>query len=1115
LRANCLIQKNQTDLNAAFEEVCKNIKSDWEWRYRDSHWIQEKLNYLALVLLDVVPFLENPEEALNTLIDSFEEKEQNRISLRLATASAISTTEGLEKHTIRLLDAVDTIIQNATFASSDIVDYYIQMVRISLDIDKGISKLYFDKAIKAVQEIDLEAIEQIKCIHGFAEMGLSKENPKLAFEFARFVEYSKSRLGRHDRFPTDEGIKGITHLDCASAFGILCRWSHRYVVDIEDHILSILHISLDKGFISPSVGSSLLPLNIYYWKTYVVFVKNLVTKYNVAGNSTQKSYFIKNLLRDLSINCGNDEKKDTTKEIYAAIKDGQFIAKDVLEEFETYSLFLSDLYDNKQDSNELRYNSERTLQPIFDTTNLDITSTSSLNDALAQFNGENTEGSFFRTDIDDLLLKIKEDCRSENYVPHLDAFLNIDPELITFYSFRKALEARLKDWDFHPLVKQWKTEKFDYFLKLWFSHFCYNDHIDFGSISDFASSFLINQTQLMRTIISILPEKIDELEARALYETIQFIKHRLTREENEEVITWALERWNAPIKEEFADGIWNKKHNPIGSSDDVIAQTLRFTLAHPDKRIRWRGVHALRRLVNSGNVQILKTLLIHQNEKSCMPFQHKEYTFFWISAKLYLWVCIARLSKEVPKEISAFKNEILKELQNQELPHVLIIHFIKKTCLNLHAFDKTLFSEEEMGLISNALVSQLKPIKEGKFNRVHRKDRTVNPKWRFDFDTLDTLPYWYSSLSGCFNLPSGDVADIADKYITEKWGYTGKAYKENHVKLPSEEAYHLASNRKGDLPTIENLRLYYEYHAMLCAASELFQREPLLDTEPTSYASWEYWLESHTLGWTEYWLSDLRDAVPSDKRFWVSEFNNTDKKWLKNLKDDQCDKALGLLLAAPKTIVPHGHYTRHFGKNYESVSICSAIVSLKTSESLLRALQTTDNSQDYSIPLEDEGADYEIDAPNFSMKGWLKEIKIGNEGLNKNDPFVNDVRRYCIHLGDAVNQIFDIDYNDDFKSAFYKGEQVSDFQNWSNVSTGNKYSRFESEGSILEVNIDFLLVFLKKSNVAMIVECEVVRQLKDYDYERPKETSNKIVKLYLICPDGEVKTLRGRHFKIG
>jgi hypothetical protein len=149
------------------------------------------------------------------------------------------------------------------------------------------------------------------------------------------------------------------------------------------------------------------------------------------------------------------------------------------------------------------------------------------------------------------------------------------------------------------------------------------------------------------------------------------------------------------------------------------------------------------------------------------------------------------------------------------------------------------------------------------------------------------------------------------------------------------------------------------------------------------------------------------------------------------------------------------------------------------------------------------------------MKGWLKEIKTGNEGLNKNDPFVNDVRRHCIYLGKVVNQFFDIDYSHDFKSAFYEGEQVSNFQNWRNISTGNKYSRFESEGSILEVNIDFLLAFLKKSNMAMIVECEVVRQLKDYDYERLKETSNKIVKLYLICPDGEVKTLRGRHYKIG
>jgi hypothetical protein len=1111
LRADCLVQK---ELNIQFIEICKNIKGDWDWRYRDSYWIHDKLNYLALVLLDVVPFLENPEESLNTLIDSFQEKEQNNISLRLAIASVISTIEGLEKHAIRLFDAVDTIIQNATFASSDIVDYYIQMVRISLDIDKGISKFYFDKAIKAVQEIDLEAIEQIKCIYGFAEMGLPNANPKLAFEFARFVEYSKSRLGYHDGFPIGEGTEGVAHLDCASAFGVLCRWSHRYVVDIEDHILSILHISLDKGFISPSVGSSLLPMNIYYWKTYVAFVKTLLAKFNAVGNSTQKSYFVKNLLRDLKINCGNDEKKATTQAIYEAIKDGQFIAKDVLVEFEEYNSFLANLCENKQDSNDLRYNSSKVVRPDIDTKSIDITSTSSLNNALAQFSDENTEGAFFRLDIDDLLLKIKENCRSENYVPHLDAFLNIDPELITFYSFRKALEARLTDWDFHPLVKQWKTQKFDYFLKLWFSHFCYNDHINFDSITDFASYFSINQAQLMRTIISILPEKIDELEARALYETIQFIKHRLTPKENEEVITWALQRWNAPIKEEFGDGVWNEKYNPIGSSDDVIAQTLRFTLAHPDKRIRWRGVHALRRLVNSGNVQILRSLLIHQNDKNCLPFQHKEYTFFWISAKLYLWVCIARLSKEMPKQISAFKNEMLKELQNQELPHVLIVYFIKKACLNLHAFDDILFSEDELALITNALTSPFAPISEKE--SIDRKETNDSEyKTRFDFNPLDTLPYWYQSLSRCFNLLVEDVADIADKYITERWGYAGNIHNDNHVKATDGDDYLLTSNHKGSLPTVENLRTYYEYHAMFCAAGELLKKEPFLESDSYEpWESWDYWLNSNSLVWSDYWLSDLRGSLPLDKKFWLSEFKKTDEEWVKNIDDEILDEAVGFSAQSePNTIIPFGNHTRYFGEHYERIAIKSTIVTLKTSEALLRALQTTKDNYDYTIPLEE--GEHQIDTPDFSMKGWLKVRKSEYEGLDIEDPFADRANRFCICLGDSLNDCLGIDYSDDFKTAFYKGVTVSSFKSWSNMSKYKRYDNLDSEGGILEVNIDFLLAFLKEKNVGMIVQCQVERQLEERDYKREDSKRNKIVKLYLICPDGEVKTLRGRHYKIG
>jgi hypothetical protein len=79
-------------------------------------------------------------------------------------------------------------------------------------------------------------------------------------------------------------------------------------------------------------------------------------------------------------------------------------------------------------------------------------------------------------------------------------------------------------------------------------------------------------------------------------------------------------------------------------------------LGHPDKKLRWRAIHSLRRLANLNDIGILKVLLEKQNEKDCFPFQNKEYMYYWMSAKLYLWIAIDRISVENPNAIISFKD---------------------------------------------------------------------------------------------------------------------------------------------------------------------------------------------------------------------------------------------------------------------------------------------------------------------------------------------------------------------------------------------------------------------------------------------------------------------------
>jgi hypothetical protein len=1111
---------NRTDnqMISKFHSICKSIKDDWELRYYDSHWAPYKLNFLALVLIDTISYFKVKDKLIHTIICSFEIKKQNSIPLRLAVAEKISTIVGLKPCTLELLYEIDTLIQDSNLPSSEMVNYYIQSSKIAGTIDNKVSKFYFDKAVEAVSEIDIEAQEQIKCISELTQLEIPYDNPHLAFEFSRFVEYCKSRLDGYDHFPLIEGLKGVARLDCPTAFTTICRWSHRYVSNLTELILPVLTISINKEFITSNIGSSMLPINIYYWKSYVEFIKTLIGKYDLLEDSLQKNIFVKSVIRDVQINCNSHEKFETIKSIYEEIKNGKFLDNTLVLNLENYLQFMTSLHDNKSHENISNPTTKKEVLVIEErhnlkVTNIDIVSTSSINEELKRISS-NSDSFFSRPMITELLKEIKTICAPENYVPHLNAFININPELISFYTFEEAIKERLEEWSINPLVRQWKKQNFKQVLKLWFHNFKWSDGISYDGIEKFAEIFSIDHSELSNIILSILPEKIEELSATALYQTISFLKNRLNKNENEQLISWVIPRWNTKIKSDFADGPWDEKQTPSRTYNEVIAQTLRFILGHPDNRVKWRGVHVLRRLIESGDSKVLLSLIKSQNNSNCLPFQHKEFPFFWISAKLYLWIAIARISKENPKELLKFKKEIIHELHNQELPHVLIMFYIKQTCLNLNENANSFISSKEKKAIDNLLVSGLKPVREGRLQRKQRKYNSLNGKWKFKFDSMDTLPYWYNGLARCFNLSEYDVADLADKYISEKWGYVGDIHQDEFVKVPSDRDYYLTRNDHGSLPTIENLRMYYEYHSMYCAASELLEKEPPLEADPNEWGSWEYWLKSEGLTWPNIWLSDLRDPIPLDKRFWISDYKEFDAKWRDIIEEKYYDEVLGLSNEIEiKDIIAYGDYTRYFGENYESVSIDSAIVSTRTSESLLRALQTSADNHDFRIPL--EGDDLQINESIFQLSGWLREVRSEVEGLDKNDPFAGNVNKSYILFGKEVDNLFVLDYSTDFKLAFHNGEMVSTFMNWNNTTEHKSYDDFQTDGYYLIVNVSFLLEFLKKINMCMIFKCSISRQLKEREYNHKYFERKNDSKLYLIDQNGKVKTIRGRDYKIG
>lgn len=1098
-----------------FINICESFSKDYGFRYENGHSYKEKLNYFASLLANFAVKIGN-NDLIEILIKSLDSN-ASKIAMRFWVIEETIHIKSFLNKNLKILNEIDELIKIGSNPSSQIIESYIKCALISRKIDFESGKHYFNEAIKATEEIDLEAFSKISCLSNLAKIGFEKPDPKLAHEYARFTEYSDFMLTGYEKkhFPYKDALLGIADINFNSMFTTASRWHHRGVINLSKHIVAILKFSLEKGNINHVVAGSLIPIYQYkyYTEELIELYDMILTKYDESRDLIGKTKFVEIVYRD----CLLHKNKDTLKHIYNAIKSGAFVELQIVQKIESYLNFRRTVKTEK----ESKYSNDFTKEKFghdMDLNNIDANSTRNLEKAISIII-ENNDSYSNRWKIDNFLSEIKNNCLPKDYANQLNAIVDIDSELLSFYSFEDAIRERLEEWSYYSSLKQWKKEKFRYVILTWFENFDYGNSLSIGKLLEFANMFDFDEIELGEVILSVLPEKIETLTDESIYSVFFLIKHRLTKKDNTEIFNWVLPRWNKNIKFDFRDGLWNDKLLPPSDTDGAIANVLRLYLGLPNKELRWEAIHCIRNLVNLDNKKILRSLIKLQNETNCIPFQNEEYIFYWISAKLYLWIAIDRLSAEVPEKLIDFKEEFIKELQNKELPHVLINFFIKRTCQNLLKYNEKIYNEGEREIIKNALVSKFDKVKEGSYSRKQRKYNPNSDKnWRFHFDSMDVLPYWYSNLGDVFNLSEYDVADIADKYIVEKWGYTGDVNKDDYTRNYD---WGLRDKRKGSNPQVESLDTYFEYHAMFCAANVLLEKEPQLkkyDDDYNDWGSWEYWLKSKAITWNDFWASDLRDPLPLLNKFWENEYDKFDKEWRDVIHEEKFDNEIGFLeFYNERFIIPHGGFTRYIGDNSESVYIRSALVSIKGSEALLRAFQTAENQHDYAIPIESDGERFEINNCGLIYKSWLKVNDTEYDGLDKHDFLAKKVGKSIITFGTGIQEFFKIKFSNDLKAAQLNDNKVSSFEFWDETSDSRyrDIKNVESSGEIFKVDIDFILEILKKENMNMIIKCQITKQLKESQYwsdnsEQPWEHT----KIYLLKSDGTVKTLRGRNFKV-
>jgi hypothetical protein len=559
----------------------------------------------------------------------------------------------------------------------------------------------------------------------------------------------------------------------------------------------------------------------------------------------------------------------------------------------------------------------------------------------------------------------------------------------------------------------------------------------------------------------------------------------------------AAEALTALLRRRFAVG----SPPPVGlapiADASPVASLLWSGFGHPRRDVRWRVAHSARELLLQPDPSVSRTLaaaLVECLDRSdAGAFRDPTLHFYKMSADASLLVALQRIAAERPAALTAHLANLTRRATRRDFPHAQIRELARQTALALTTPNGGV--DDELHLANQPVACSI----DRTFQH-RRDDRVVSAERRYDFDPMDTLPYWYGPLAHVFDLPVDDVADRAERWILDEWGLSEDDWMRDARELRDQRSYERMSHRHGSIPPEENLRLYLEYHAMMVAAGELIDAGTTIHVDSYDDAEdpWWAWLRRHLPESENTWLADLRNPVPIEPDL-LGELPPLEE-WF-TPSDHAYDNALHLVDGQlPDAVLVAGRTSLSRRGGYSLTFIRSALVAPKHATALQRALAAAPNPTDWKLPDEDE-IDFEIHHGEFVLRGWLTEGRDERAGVDEHDPYAHGMSMSLPMPGQLFRNATAA--TPERAGLVLRGPDstvVAQAVQWADREGGDDAS-VTSSGNRVYVARGPLLKYLAETQMTLILEVQIGRHRSSGgfgDYQPPRS------RIYLIDSAGGI-----------
>lgn len=458
------------------------------------------------------------------------------------------------------------------------------------------------------------------------------------------------------------------------------------------------------------------------------------------------------------------------------------------------------------------------------------------------------------------------------------------------------------------------------------------------------------------------------------------------------------------------DGGWKEGLYPPAGETETAAGLIWLRLGSPAASNRWRAAHSVRCLARLGNWSVIDSLVSKMWMRDAGAFQAPELPFFFLHARLWLVIALARIAVESPDAIARYVGALEESLRDCDGSHVLLRHFASEAILKCAKAGSIHLSEDEVNKMQGINVSPFPRLK-GKMGPTGFSSGDPQPmpaarsKSEFHLD-YDFEKYEVDSLCRVFGRPRSEIEEsigrLANKFdpkVTSMYSDGGRrAARKSYSGMKSD--YHLYGQQLA-------------WHCLQITAGQFLTRYAVTDD---SYDDnpWPDWLGRHLLTRRDgLWLADGVDVQPLETQLNLLEKGEGelvitgDKRKLLKL--------VNLDATTLNELVVEGDWQSSDGIR---VSISSALVNPAEAKSLARRLANEEPFRSWLPTYEEysDGDEYQRNTKE-PYTPWIV-CPSAESKLDEDDPLgsICAVRRP--HFTEDINALMSLKTEDPFKRSW-------------------------------------------------------------------------------------------------